>query len=507
MSAQPARPSSSYSASSVVGRTEPRLWTRPLRDLTPETSYGFAVVEFARDVLGRPLDPWQEWLVIHAGELLPDGRPRFRKVLVLVARQNGKTELCVVLVLYWLFVEMVALVLGTSTNLDYARESWEKAVMLAETVDDLAREIPSNGIRRANGEQTLSTIDRCRYKIAASNRKGGRSLTVGKLVLDELREHRDWSAWNAAYPAMNAVRDGQAYAISNQGDAESVVLDSLREAALDFIETGEGDYRLGLFEYSSPDGSNPTDIDALAYANPNLGRRIDVENLIGDAIRAQEKGGKELAGFLTENMCIKVDQMDSAIDLRRWKRLGDADMEWPDVGKRRRFAAFEVSEDMQHATLEAGVYDDDGNVRVRVRKAWTSSEDARAELLDVLQELDPCAVAWFPTGPAAAFASILRPTTKGRPLPGRIESVELTGGRVTEACQGLADLIKAGGILHPDDPLIDAHLRAARKQHSGDGWRFVRRDGGHIDAAYATAGVVHLALTRPNRQTKIRVIT
>src|SRR3546814_18105149 len=83
-------------------RTEPWRWTRPLRELRPATSYGFAVVEFARDILERPLDPWQEWLVIHAGELLPDGRPRFRKVLVLVARQNGKTELLVILSLFWL---------------------------------------------------------------------------------------------------------------------------------------------------------------------------------------------------------------------------------------------------------------------------------------------------------------------------------------------------------------------------------------------------------------------
>src|SRR5690349_15886926 len=98
----------------VLGSTVPRLWTPPMRELTPETSFGFDVVDFARDVVGRPLDPWQEWVVIHAGELLEDGRPRFRKVLVLVSRQNGKTELGVMLTLFWLFVERVPLVLGTS---------------------------------------------------------------------------------------------------------------------------------------------------------------------------------------------------------------------------------------------------------------------------------------------------------------------------------------------------------------------------------------------------------
>src|SRR3954463_6298283 len=90
-------------ADQILGRIEPRVFTPPMRELTPETSYGFDVIAFARDVLNRPLDPWQEFVVIHACELLEDGRPRFRKVLVIVSRQQGKTELGVVLTLYWLF--------------------------------------------------------------------------------------------------------------------------------------------------------------------------------------------------------------------------------------------------------------------------------------------------------------------------------------------------------------------------------------------------------------------
>src|SRR5690606_19899306 len=100
----------------VVGVTQPRIATAPLVTgkpgpcgcgcaLTPRTSYGFDVDDFARDVLRMELDPWQRHLVIHAGELLPDGRtPRFRTVLSMVSRQNGKTTLLVVLTLYWLYV-------------------------------------------------------------------------------------------------------------------------------------------------------------------------------------------------------------------------------------------------------------------------------------------------------------------------------------------------------------------------------------------------------------------
>ncbi|MEZ5411043.1 MAG: hypothetical protein R2761_23635 [Acidimicrobiales bacterium] len=72
----------------ATGSVEPRIFTPPLRELTPETSFGYDVIDFAREVMGIELDPWQQWLAIHVGELLPDGRPRFRYVLILVARQR-----------------------------------------------------------------------------------------------------------------------------------------------------------------------------------------------------------------------------------------------------------------------------------------------------------------------------------------------------------------------------------------------------------------------------------
>lgn len=75
------------------GAEAPRIFTPPLRELTPETTLGFEVIGFASDVLGMELLPWQKWLLIHALETIdaPDGwRLRFRTVVVLVARQNGK---------------------------------------------------------------------------------------------------------------------------------------------------------------------------------------------------------------------------------------------------------------------------------------------------------------------------------------------------------------------------------------------------------------------------------
>lgn len=480
----------------MLGATSPRLWTPPLRELTPDTSYGFDVIEFARDVLGEPLDPWQEWVVIHAGELLPDGRPRFRTVLILVARQQGKTHLLKVLSLYWLFVECQRLILSTSTNLDYAREVWQAACEMAEANDQLGDLVAD--IRRANGEQALVTVDGCRYKIAASNRKGGRSLTINRLVLDELREHSKWDAWNASTNATNAVPDAQIYCLSNQGDDTSIVLDSLRDAAVGYIESGQGDWRLGLFEYSAPQGSDPTDLQALAMANPQLGRRTDPDALLGAAIRAKNAGGEELAGFKTEVMCMRVHLIDPAIDPDQWDAVGtDAPIDL--AAHRNRVAlCVDVSLDGSHASLVAAAVVD-GKVHCEVVEAWDGqgcTKRLRAELPGIVKKVRPRALGWFPQGPAAAVAADLEGKAV-RDWPPRGVELQALTGELAQVCMGLAEQVTSGEIVHPNDPMLSAHVRASQKLRRGDAWTFTRRGSSPIDATYALAGAVHLARSLP----------
>lgn len=516
--------------SEVLGSTLPRLWTPPLVEgppgpcvcgcaLTEDTSYGFDVVWFAEHVLGTPLDEWECLAVIHGGELLPDGRPRFRKLLILVARQNGKTLLARVLTLYWQFIERRPMILGTSTNLGYAKESWQAAVALAESVPDLACDIPHGGVRKAAGEECLTAVDpdnpqrTSRYRIAASNRKGGRSLTIDRLVLDELREHTDWSAWAAAYPAMNAVWDAQVVAITNMGDDASVVLDSLRNDAIKFIETGEGDHRLGLLEYSAPDGSDPEDVDALAMANPNLGRRLDANDLLAEARRAKANGGEELATFVTEVMCIRVHHRNPAVDPHGWAACLDiGDM---DALKSRMVWCLDVSMDQQHAALvAAAVVPADvpevpyawapDRVRIEVVKAWSGphcTRELRRDVPDLVRKHKPRVFAWFPTGPAAAVAAALAAPVKGTRRtswpPPRVKVQEITGATPAAVAMGFAEQVRSVEILQSDDELLNAHVLGAEKLPRGDGWVFTRKGAGHVDAAYAAAGAVHEARLLP----------
>ncbi|MFD2763937.1 terminase [Micromonospora eburnea] len=491
-----------------LGSITPRLWTRPLRPLTPETSYGFRVIWFAREILRQPLDPWQQWCVIHLGELLPDGRPRFRQILIIVARQNGKTHLCKVLALYWMFVERQAMVFGTSTDLEQAKEAWEFAVELAQQTPALAARVRS--VRIGNGQQVLSTTDRCAYKIGAATRKGGRGKTIRRAIGDELREQHTWEAYNAVTFATNAVPEAQIVYITNQGDVRSVVLRALRTAAVKFVETGEGDPRLGILEYSAPPGTHITDPAGWAAANPQLGRRMDPDVIAGAATRLAMPGAdpEEVAGFVTEVLCMSVPKLNPALDPTGW---GECKVPGTLDDARSRLAlCIDLSPDTTHAVLAAAAVLEDGRVRVETVHEWTGPAAAAAmerELPGWVAKLRPRVLGWFPTGPAAAVAARVADRRKAgvRDWPPPGVTVAGIRGETSAVCMGLAKEVNGRTVVHSGQDMLDAQAEAVEKS-PGDAWVFVRA-GGSAAAVYAVAGAVHLARTLPTPPPPLAVVT
>lgn len=296
----------------MMGYTVPRIYTPPRRELTEETSLGFAACEYARDVLGKNLYPWQEWALIHmleiTGELGKEWHFRYRTVLVMVSRQCGKTVLSEVLASFFLNVLGVDSIFGTSLSLDKAEEVWEAVIQDQESIPLLAGEI--DRVSRTNGNKRLILTGLRQYKVGAPTRRAGRGDSNDLVMLDELREHRDWETWAAAAASINAKPNGIIVCFSNAGDPDSVVLRQIREQAISFINgTSAEDYggevdaaSIGLFEWSAPDGAATDDMDALAQANPALGYGYLTER----ALMSNRQTFPE-AKFRSECMCQQVE--------------------------------------------------------------------------------------------------------------------------------------------------------------------------------------------------------
>lgn len=277
----------------ILGCETPRIFTPPRRELTPETSHGFAAIAFAEEVLELRLFPWQKWLLIHALELDESGLYRFRTVIVEVARQNGKTLVMVILALWHIYALDAELVIATAQNLPRAEESWEKAVTWALNNSELEPLIAGTGDKDRSGikrghPKRLILDNGCEYRVAASG--SPRGFTGDLILLDELREHKSWDSWAAVTKTMMARPRAQCWAFSNAGNSTSVVLRYLRAKAHHSLGWPDGDAEAeilgdtdptvtalfgdrdistGFFEYSAPPNAQRTDMVALAQSNPS----------------------------------------------------------------------------------------------------------------------------------------------------------------------------------------------------------------------------------------------
>jgi hypothetical protein len=488
----------------LLGKATPRLSTVPLVTgpagpcgcgcaLTEGTSLGFEAIMFAEEVLGVSLIPWQRYWLIHALELRADGKFRFRTVLTLISRQNGKSHLLKVLALYMMYMGRVRLVLGAAQSLDISREVWRDAVAMAQGIPELADEIDQ--VLRSTVEYSLILANGARYRITAANDRAGRGLSVDLLILDELRTHHDSEAWSALSNTTMARPNALIVGISNAGDDRSVVLNDLRSRAL-----AGSDQTLGLFEWSAPDGCALDDLDAWAQANPSLGHVVSES-----AIRSSMNTSRPV-DFRTENLCQRVDALDAAVDGDAWRSCADPAASLAGVLDRM-VMGVDVSLTSGHVTATAAALLDDGSVVGEVFDQWPSVAAARDGLREAFERYRPRAVAWFPSGPATVLGAELQnahgtlvgadtidPADMPADAPG---IVPLSGQEASSACQTFASLVEGRQFVHKDDPLLNAHIAASVRKDQGDGWRFARRGVADNDAAYAMAGAVHLARKLP----------
>lgn len=397
-------------------------------------------------------------------------------------------------------------ILGVAQDVALARKQWNLCQQAIHACPELEEEW--EGVRNVNGDEWFRASG-ATYAIKAANDKAGRGGTNDEVNIDELRVQHDWKAWAACSKTTNARPNGQTWAMSNMGGEEAVVLNQLRESAL----TGRNPM-ICLLEWSGEDGCELDDWDQLAQANPSLGYGFMTEEaLLNDVLNEPPDIVR------TEILCQKVDALNSAVDQAGWRACADEGGTMDGL-RDRICAVFDVSPDGQHATLATAALTDTGKPRIEIAGDWPGMAAASAELPGLLEQIRPAWFGWYPGGPSAGMAPVLRAQAvkwnarAGKPRngepPGPPADGELKGAAPAEACQGLASLAKGRALIHSDDPMLNTQITAARKLQTGDSWRFTRdpRAGaGHVDGAYAAAGAAQAALILPApRRARIRLL-
>jgi len=496
-----------------IGSEQPRIFTPPLRKLTPKTTLGFAAIEFAEDVCSVELYPWQKWLLIHALELLPDGSFRFRNVVILVARQNGKSMLSVILSLFFMYVLGRELVIGTAQDLDVAEEIWQEAVDLVEETPEL--DAMKDRVIKVNGKKALELTTGERYKVKAANRRAGRGLSGELILLDELREHQSWDAWGAITKTTMARPNAQVWALSNAGDATSIVLRYLRKKAHlalgdpdgllepgELVETPdeldddyEDDDSLGLFEWSARPGCAVTDRDGWAEANPALGHGMVTERSLASA---QSTDPEWI--FRTECLCQWSDgSLEGPFPPGKWE--AGVDEESAIAADSPRALCVDTSHDRSMTYIGIAGFREDGapHVEVIAQRAGTS-----------------WVAGWFDEKPDRKDYGPVTLQARGAPVSSLLDEltevdgltvVEWGGSGLGVATGAMFDIVsdpQHGGLYHRPQPALDIAAATAVVKRLTDGATVWNRTKSPTDIAPLVAVTGALWLLRQKTEEPTR---
>ena len=455
----------------LVGKSEPRLHTPYAEGLE---SRGHELAALA-DMLGEPLMPWQELVINESMKLKPDGRWAFPQVGILVARQQGKSHLMRLRIL-WGLVNGEPLQILSAHKLAVSLEHFNQVVDTIEQHDFLSSQLKR--IRRTNGQEEVQFNNGARFKVVANNAAGRGYAGAETIYLDELREHKDYGAWAAITKTQLAAKNPQLYAFSNAGDATSTVLNELRDRGLATIQ-GVKDSLLWL-EWSAPPNTNIS-LESAAWANPAMGRTVHPDNI-------QATFNEPEPIVRTEVMCQWVDTLQSPWSPNAWNQCADPDL-IVEPGNAT-YLAFDVTPRRNQASLVASQIIDG---KIALGLVQTFDSDTALDDLTIANAVADWAKAYDVT--EIAYSKNTGQAVAARLLAAGIQTTAIDGRAFAMACDQMLSAMEHGRLRHKDEVTFNKHISAcARIPFAEGGWLIGRRaSNANVTGAVAAAMAISLA--------------
>jgi len=460
------------------------LQEAPLRVVSPYIkTFGPKAVEFC-SVIGMNLDPWQGGFFRDTLGVRENGLWAARNVGLVVARQNGKSELAAARIIIGLFVLKERLIIYSAHRSDTAHEIFQRVQEIIENSPELKRR--TRHIRKTNGQESVITKDGCRVQFRTRVKNAGRGFSCDCLILDEAMD-LDRGFIGDVYPVVSARKNPQVIFMGSAGSPESLAFGDARERALGedpglmtWLEWAAvvctSDCKAECSEHDRRDAP-----ETYAKANPAYGVRISHE--------AVEDDRRTLAPeeFLIERLSVGDWPSEVAdygvIPREAWERQGNG---LDPVGEL--VFALTVSPDRTSAAIAVAGFSDPSQTRLTVQLTAGESLDHRAgtrwvlaRLLELWEKWNPAAIVIDTQGQASTFIPDLEDN-----------DVRVISPKALEYAQACADLrvgvVGAEGeppsIFHADQLELSNAVAGAGKRNLAGLWAWAR--------AYVSADIIAL---------------
>ena len=460
------------------GATKPRLQSIPLKGETKLQD-----VKDLCEIIGMPLLPWQEHVLKDMLTVDKSGAWVRKTNLLLIARQNGKTHLARMLILAHLLKWDSKNILIMSSNRSMALDTFRQVAQVLENNDHLKGFVKQ--IRYANGTESIEMLDGRRLDVVAATRDGSRGRTADFLFIDELREISE-EGFRAAVPTTRARPNSQTLLTSNAGDAFSLVLNGMRERALENPPKS-----FGFYEYSAPQYSKITDRSGWAQANPALGFTISEETL------EEAVATSPIENTRTELLCQWIDSLSSPWPHGILEDTSDSTLEIP-VGGYTVFA-FDVSPSRRNASLVAGQILPDGRIGVGILQTWESQ--VSVDDLKIAADIKGWADNYRPR--QICFDKYTAQSIADKLSNAGCMTQDISGAAFYQACGDLLDGLVNHRVVHSGQENWVQQMNNCAAKTNDSSWRIVKRkSAGDVSGAIATAMVVHV-LYKPQQTAMI----
>lgn len=484
-----------------VGDWHPARFTPTLTGTEEFTTDGDRLIAFGRAYCkiqgtnGFALEDWQKWLIRHVLERYPDDWPeedlrgelRYRQVVISMGRQNGKSLLGFLFVLYFLCLHVRdPRVIGLASVERQAKIVYDRVKAAVDGNPDLTRALKATatrGITQRAGAGIYQTLP------AREDTAQGEPATG--VIYDEL--HLGVAAlWDAMLKAQQAQRNSLMVGITTAGDDSSLLLLRLYDEGAAAIE-GE-DERFGFFVWEAADDML-TEANVIA-ANPAIASgRVSLKVTMNDArkmmkdTRLDENGlsGPQRVKRYTLNRFLEGSAR-AWIDLGTWDALAVDDFTH---GAGAPFAfGVHRTDDWGFASITATTRHADGVVATEPVATYVdTSHDA---LLDALKKLTSA----HPDAVVAGERRVMKDLLAALADEG-VETFPLSFDETSAAHQNLGAAIRDRTLIHPGEKIMKTQHGRAVKRSTGEAWRLSQTESvAEIDTVLATAAGVHVATVK-----------
>lgn len=241
-----------------------------LREAPGDHEHGRKNIELSRRAGVKPM-PWQENEIRAINATNPDGTWTHSDAILIVPRQNGKSLIVALIVIYRIFV-LKQNVLFTAQQWETAKELWEQTWTIVKSRRFLMKLVKSHTCSQGRGTIFLSNGGRVVFTTRSQD--AGRGLTkVDLLVYDEGYNLTDAEMAALAF-LVQAAEDPQVFFMSSAVHQDfpqhqnGKVLSAMRAQALNDWDEEEPVY---LAEYAAPEDLDPEDEQTWKIANPSYG--------------------------------------------------------------------------------------------------------------------------------------------------------------------------------------------------------------------------------------------